>query len=464
MMRITNSMMTQSVIRNINDNMQRLNESQQETSTGLKIQEASDDPIAATKTLQYRSYIATIEQYQSNASDATSWMKVTEDTLSALTDAVQQIRDLTSQASNDILEDTELDAISAEVTELKSSIVELMNTQYAGRYIFGGYATSEAPYDETTATYTDTAGETTSLSTISFKDEYLSLGGVVSTSVDSDTLLALYNANSTDVYSDTGTQEITYKTGYSSSTAVNVEGQDVTGTGTGSLFDTIDKLLLGLDGETNYQSVTQGTTVNGSSSEPATITGAIAWSYTALQTAGSFTLTIDGADYTVNTSAVADSSSLQTAIDAATDSSGTTLGSGLVTVEANSNGGLTFSASNAESISISESTTTGTAISALGLKVTTTDFTMDGLLDEIDANLAVISTSTSDLGARMNYVETCTARLASDYTTYTGLLSENIDSDISVSTTEYATAQTIYDASLSVGAKVITKSLVDYLT
>ncbi|MBP2665918.1 MAG: flgL 1, partial [Firmicutes bacterium] len=93
-----------------------------------------------------------------------------------------------------------------------------------------------------------------------------------------------------------------------------------------------------------------------------------------------------------------------------------------------------------------------------------TTFTLDGLLDEIDANLSAISTETSDLGARMNYVETCTSRLASDYTTYTGLLSSNIDSDISVATTEYATAQTIYDASLSVGAKVITKTLVDYLT
>ena len=361
-MRITNSMMTQSVIRNINNNMQRLNEAQQETSTGLEIQEASDDPIAATKTLQYRSVIAKIEQYQSNATDATSWMKVTDDTLESLTDTVQQIRDLTSKASSDVLDDTQLEAISAEVSELKNTILELLNTQYVDRYIFGGYATAEAPYTETTATYTDVAtGETTTLSTISFKDGYLSLGGVVSTSVDSTALLALYNANSANIYISTGSQEITYNTGYSSQTAVNVEGQDVTGTGTGNLFDTIDKLLLGLDGETSYQSVT---------------------------------------------------------VDAST----------------------------------------GVA------SVVTTEFTMDELLDEIDANLAEISTATSDLGARMNYVETCTSRLTSDYTTYTGLLSENIDSDISVATTEYATAQTIYDASLSVGAKVITKSLVDYLT
>ncbi len=460
MMRITNSMMTQSVIRNINDNMQRLSDAQQETSTGLEIQEASDDPIAATKTLQYRSYIATIEQYQSNAADATSWMKVTSDTLDSLTDAVQQIRDLTAQASTDVLTESELAKISVAVSELKSNVVELLNTQYAGRYIFGGYATDEAPYEETTTSYTDSGtGETTSLATISFKEGVLSLGGVVSTSIDSDTLLALYNENSANIYTSTDTQEITYNTGYSSSTAVNVEGQSVTGTGTGSLFDTIDKLLMGLDGETSYQSVTtQVNTVSSSSSDPAAINGAIAADFSTtggLASTGSFTLTVDGTDYTVNlSSTVTDVASLQDAID-------TAVGADVVTVALNSSGSLTFSANDADTLSI---TASGATMSNLGLDVTTTEFSLDGLLDEIDANLATISTATSDLGARMNYVETCTSRLASDYTTYTGLLSENIDSDISVATTEYATAQTIYDASLSVGAKVITKSLVDYLT
>jgi flagellar hook-associated protein 3 FlgL len=372
MMRITNSMMTQSVIRNINDNMGRLSDAQEETSTGVKIQEASDDPVAATKTLQYRSVVATIDQYKSNASDATSWMKVTSSTMDSLTDAVQQIRDLTSQAAGGILDDTELDAISAQVTEIKSSIVELMNTQYAGRYIFGGYATDEAPYASATTTVTDSStSDTTDLEQITFKGDYLGLYDVVSSSVDSTGLVNAYNAyasttsgstTTSNIYTSTGAQAIKYNTGYSSQTAVNVEGQDVTGSGKDNLFDTIDKLLLGLNGETSYQSVT---------------------------------------------------------VDSTT---------GLAT---------------------------GT---------TTTTFTIDGLLDEIDANLTAISTQTSSLGARMNYVETCTSRLTSDYTTYTGLLSSNIDSDLSVATTEYATAQTIYDASLSVGAKVITKTLVDYLT
>lgn len=360
-MRITNTMMADSVIRNINNNMQRLNSAQEVTSTGEKIQQASEDPVTATKGLKYRSYIAKIEQYQANASDATSWMEVTEDALSSLTDVVQQIRDLTVEASSDALSDSDLSDIAAEISELQNSALELLNTQYAGRYIFGGYNTDSAPYELTTQTITDSSsGETTEVSLATFKGEYLSKYGMVSSDISDTDLLAAYAADSTEVYTSSGAQSIKYNTGYSSNTAVNVEGQDVSGTGAGNLFNTINKLTLALDGATSYKSVT-------------------------------------------------------------TDSAGTAT-------------------------------------------VTTTEFSIDEILDDLDSNLELISTSTASLGARMNYVETCTSRLASDYTTYTGLLSSTLDADLSVATTEYATAQTIYDASLTVGAKVIKETLVDYLT
>lgn len=445
--------------------------------------------------------------------------------------------------------------------------MELLNTQYAGRYIFGGYDTDEAPYALTTTTITDsTTGETTDVTQITFKSDYLSKYGVVSSDVSDDDLLAAYTSDSTDTYASTGAQSITYNTGYSSDTAVNVEGQDITGTGVSNLFDTINKLVLGLEGDTSYKTVTETASTQSSSSA---VSAGISGSGTPTYVAGeSFVVTVDGTDYTVTLdSTVTDADTLQDAVDAV-------VGEDVVTVS-DSSGVLTFAANDSESvISISDSDSSGaltslgftsssttsnriktsdtlaeisaqlgTAISFVGSNVTfsingtsftfseddtledvitavndadvgatlaydsasdklvlssnvtgtgstvsatdtsgtfvstllgdytagdevvtTTDFTLDGLLDDIDANLELISTATASLGARMNYVSTCTSRLASDYTNYTGLLSSTLDADISVATTEYSTAQTIYDASLTVGAKVLTKSLVDYLT
>jgi len=357
MIRITNNMMAQNTIRYITNNMQRLSTAQTQMATESKIQLPSDDPIAATKALKYRNYVSTITQYQSNASDATSWMTVTSGALSSLTDVVQQVRDLTVQASSATLTDSDKADIATEVSELKTSILELMNTSYAGRYIFGGYATDAEPYD----TVTTTVG-ITSVDQVTFKGAYLSLYGAASSSLSGTDLIAAYNtyASTSSIYTSAGAQEIDYNTGYSSETAVNVEGQNVIGTGITNLFDTLDKLLLGLDGETSYKTVT-------------------------------------------------------------VDASGTATG------------------------------------------VTTTDFTLDGLLTDIDNNLAQISTETSDLGARQNYVSICSSRLADDYTTYSGLLSSVEDIDIAKVSVDVTSAQTVYDASLSVGAKVISETLIDYI-
>ncbi len=84
-------------------------------------------------------------------------------------------------------------------------------------------------------------------------------------------------------------------------------------------------------------------------------------------------------------------------------------------------------------------------------------------LDDIEANLDTILAAQADLGARMNYVSMVGARLANDYTTYKELMSNNEDADMAEASAESATAQTVYEASLSVGVKVMSKSLLDYL-
>ena len=357
MMRITNNMMAQNTIRNITNNMLRLDAAQTKMATQSEFQHASDNPIAATKALKYRNYVSTITQYQKNASDATSWMTVTESALSSLNDIVQKARDLTVEASGTLTDSDKTD-IAAEISQIKSSALETLNSTYAGRYIFGGYLTNEAPYAEKSIT----VGSAT-LSTITFKGQYLSLGGAVGTSVDATELSSFYNNAKTnnEIYTSVAAQNIKYSTGYSSETAVNVEGQNLTGTGVVSLFVSLDKLLLCLNGATQYQTV---------------------------------------------------------------DSSGTV---------------------SAKTVSLSDSTST------------------DSVLSDIDKNLSLISMATADLGARMNYVDTCTSRLANDYMTYTGLLSSVEDVDISKASVEESTAQTVYDASLTVGAKVISTTLVDYL-
>lgn len=350
-MRITNTMMAENTLRNISKAANRLASANASVASNKKIQLASDDPVVATRAVTYRSYVSQIKQYQDNASAAKAWQKATDDALSELTDIIQSARELTNQAASDTMSEENRAEIKTNIESLYAQAVAAMNTTYAGRYVFGGYSTSEAPYETTTTTI----GETVTL-----KGDYLSLGSVVSSAVSDSDILDFYSANSADLYDDTtADQNIVYNIGFNREVTVNIEGQDVTGSSDGNLFDTFSKLLLALDGDTSYKSVE---------------------------------------------------------VDAG-----------------------------------------GTAT------VATKELDLSSLLDEFSADLDRMLVSQATLGARMDSVTSAVSSLSDSYTTYKALMSDNEDVDTAEAATELASAEYTYQAALAVGAKVISKSLIDYI-
>ena len=189
-MRITNSMLAENTLKNINKAANRMADAGERESSQQKIQSASDDPVTATRAVAYRSYVSQIKQYQDNADAASGWQKATDTALSDLTDVLQSMRELTNQAATDTVnEDDRLD-IKADVETLQEQAISIMNRTYAGRYIFGGYSTQEAPYE---------LKETDIGDTVTFKGNYLSLCGVVSADIDDADIISFYNSNKTSV-------------------------------------------------------------------------------------------------------------------------------------------------------------------------------------------------------------------------------------------------------------------------
>ncbi len=84
-MRITNKIMQNNSLYNINNN--KISEDTLNTmmSTGKKITRPSDDPVIAIRALRLRSSVSQISQYyEKNAKDAESWLNVTADALSTV--------------------------------------------------------------------------------------------------------------------------------------------------------------------------------------------------------------------------------------------------------------------------------------------------------------------------------------------------------------------------------------------
>lgn len=141
-MRITNRMMTNNMLSNINTNKNQLSALEQQYSTGKKIQKPSEDPIVAVRALKLRTNLAELNQYyEKNIPDAKSWMEVTESALKTVNDVLTQMNSYCVQGANDTLTKSDRNSIASNLQELKDQIYQEGNSNYAGRYVFTGYKT-----------------------------------------------------------------------------------------------------------------------------------------------------------------------------------------------------------------------------------------------------------------------------------------------------------------------------------
>ena len=141
-MRITNRMMTNNMLSNINRNKNSVSKLEEQYTTGKKVQRPSDDPIVTVRALKLRTNLAEIEQYyDKNIPDAMSWMDVTEGSLDTINSIVKEINTYCVQGSSDSLTATNRSSIVQKLVEMKSQIYHEGNTNYAGRYVFSGYKT-----------------------------------------------------------------------------------------------------------------------------------------------------------------------------------------------------------------------------------------------------------------------------------------------------------------------------------
>ena len=151
-MRITNKIMQNNSLYNINNN--KVTEDQLNTmmSTGKKITRPSDDPVIAIRALRLRSNVTQLSQYyEKNAKDAESWLNVTADALSTVTSVLTDcVKQATKGANMDLTTD-DLSTIVTQMDALAKEYYSTGNVDYAGRYIFTGYRTDTAlTFDRTT--------------------------------------------------------------------------------------------------------------------------------------------------------------------------------------------------------------------------------------------------------------------------------------------------------------------------
>lgn len=156
--RVTQGMMNTQLLTNLNSNLKRLDNLQNQLATGRRINKPSDDPVGISFSMRYRSEISSNDQYQKNADSAASWLDYSDTILNQAGDVIHRVRELAVQGANGTNPPEALDAINSEMKQLYGQLVQIGNSQFNGKYVFNGQTTDVKPYSDATADkdFTDT--------------------------------------------------------------------------------------------------------------------------------------------------------------------------------------------------------------------------------------------------------------------------------------------------------------------
>ncbi len=141
-MRITNKIIQNNSLSNINLNKTLQDTLSTQISTEKKIARPSDDPIIALRSLRLRTSVNQTEQYrEKNAEDAQSWLQITEDAINTLSDIITDIRKQYVKGTSETLTPKDREIILENLQALSDEIYNTGNADFAGRSVFTGYRT-----------------------------------------------------------------------------------------------------------------------------------------------------------------------------------------------------------------------------------------------------------------------------------------------------------------------------------
>jgi len=118
-----------------------------EQADGSKLHRASDNAVGYSKYLRYQNNQISNEQYQSNVSTASSWMKNADAALVNVTDLLQTFKAKVEQGSNSTNNESDMKDIAKELLANVQEQVADLNTQIGDRFLFAGQKDTTMPFE-----------------------------------------------------------------------------------------------------------------------------------------------------------------------------------------------------------------------------------------------------------------------------------------------------------------------------
>ena len=144
-MRISTTMQFTSSLKYIQNANSKVDENAQKYNTGEKFQTAGEDPSGMASKVKYEGAISAYTQFNKDGGLANNTLSEEETALASMWDALSSIHSRLIQCVDGSNDQNSLDALAAEIEQMRDHLYNLMNTQNTeGEYIFSG-ARSDVP-------------------------------------------------------------------------------------------------------------------------------------------------------------------------------------------------------------------------------------------------------------------------------------------------------------------------------
>ncbi|MEN2986425.1 MAG: flagellar hook-associated protein FlgL [Thermodesulfovibrionaceae bacterium] len=152
-MKVTARFFYETLLRDLNNQIEAMFKSQKQLSTGKRILSPGDDPVAISRIVKYKSELSALTEYRRVIDTSKIFNSSIEKAIEDLKNIAIKAKQYAVQGSTDTLSATDRLALAKEIDILIQRSIDTINTKVSGRYIFAGFKGNTPAVNESTGIY-----------------------------------------------------------------------------------------------------------------------------------------------------------------------------------------------------------------------------------------------------------------------------------------------------------------------
>jgi flagellar hook-associated protein 3 FlgL len=138
---------TQQYLADLEKNQTQLQQLQAQISSGIAVQQPSDNPTAISAILQTQTAISNNQQIQTNLGSVTAEANTADSALQTAVQALESAISVAAQGAGSTVSAETRTTLAQQIAGIQQTLVGIAQTTVNGRYIFSGDQDNQAPYE-----------------------------------------------------------------------------------------------------------------------------------------------------------------------------------------------------------------------------------------------------------------------------------------------------------------------------